>query len=116
MNEFDRGPWSLEWDHQGEGYNGDYDEDDPEDKALLRADLYFKGKMCADGSYCTLAPDDTPEETLKRFSETLFIILEQEHGQDPQLEENQFGEPIFNRRAMEAWTWHTDPHEAETEQ
>lgn len=108
MTSFTRGPWRLEWEHHGEGYNGDYDENDPDDKPLLRADLYFQDIMCSDGSYCTVAPDGTPEDVLRRFSNDLFDKLEAievyQITVDEEAEEVRFPDKI-----MQEWTWRTEP-------
>jgi len=106
MTEFVRGLWSLAWNHHGEGYEGDYDESDPDDKPLLRADLYYKGIRCAEGSYCTLAPEDTPESLLLRFSNDLFDKL----SDDAVLSVDEEAEEVrFRDRIMQEWTWRTDP-------
>jgi hypothetical protein len=115
VSSFTRGDWRLEWEHHGEGYSGDYNDEDPDDKALLRADLYYGDKPCNDGSYCTLAPDDTPEETLKRFSDDLFDKLEDGVKNIPDFvdwettAEDRFDEVKFNDRVMQEWTWRTEP-------
>ena len=50
----------------GEGWQGDYDENDPEDERLLRFDIYFKEgeewEALDGGSYCTQIPENTPQE------------------------------------------------------
>lgn len=59
----------VDWVSLGEGYNGDYDPNDPEDASLLRFDVYFTpwgtdGWTELDGgSYCTqLTVDASPKE------------------------------------------------------
>lgn len=108
MPEFQSGPWSLVWEHIGEGHNGDYDLSDPNDAPLLRADLFFNGTRCEDGSYCTLAPDNTPREKLSAFSDALFDRL----ADDADVREDD-GEVRFNSRIMQRWTWDTDPAKGE---
>jgi len=53
----------LYW--MGEGYEGDYDPEDPEDDKLLRFDVshYRDGEMAevSDSSYCCQVTDDAPE-------------------------------------------------------
>ena len=54
----------------GEGWNGDYDPNDPRDQELLRFDIARRDadgewEMVQDGSYCTRMPTDAPEATLR---------------------------------------------------
>ncbi len=86
--------YRLDWIFIGEGYNGEYDDADPEDKRLLRADLYADGEMLDNGSYCTLACIDTPSSVLEIMSNDLFRDL----ALDPK---------NFSKRVMELWTWRT---------
>lgn len=110
MSDFTRGDWRLEWEHHGEGYSGDYDDEDPDDDPLLRADLYYKNEMLTDGSYCTMTPDDTPEETLKRFSDDLFDKLENYRLEDEERFQRRLDDGYrFNDRIMQEWTWRTEP-------
>lgn len=65
------------WENIGEGWSGDYDPDDPDDKNLLRFTIYIKDyngnwEQVDDASYCTTVPYDTPEEDLKSKLETIF--------------------------------------------
>jgi len=61
----------VEWTNLGEGIEGDYNPDDPEDIALLRFDISVKAKDEEDwsgvdgGSYCTQVPVDTDPKILK---------------------------------------------------
>ena len=52
----------------GEGWDGDYDPEDPEDNDLLRFDVsrWDGESMVAvdDASYCTQVPTNTPQHTL----------------------------------------------------
>ena len=61
--------------HIGEGYFGDYDEDDPEDAPLLRFDLYEEvdgdWEMVDGCSYCTWLSDDLSEEIKQQAVELL---------------------------------------------
>lgn len=61
----------VEWVNLGEGWDGDYDESDPNDVNLLRFDvsrLEENGEWSEvpDGSYCTQIPANTSTEILKR--------------------------------------------------
>lgn len=92
------GIFKLEWVDLGEGWEGDYHPDDPEDTPLLRADLYMRGEggeweFPEDASYCTMAPVYTSAEVLQAISEHLFSMLGDR----------------FHKRSMEMWTWHTNP-------
>jgi len=59
----------VEWTDLGEGFEGDYNPDDPEDIALLRFDISLidNGELIPidDASYCTQVPVDTDDEILK---------------------------------------------------
>lgn len=105
---FTRGLWRLEWEHHGEGYNGDYDDQCPDDKPLLRAHLYFQDIMCEEGSCCTLAPVGTSEETLKKFSDDLFDKLTAIEDNEVTVDE-EADEVRFPARIMQEWTWRTEP-------
>lgn len=58
----------IDWVNLNEGYDGDYDPTDENDKNLLRFDVYrFDGKEWTaidDGSYCTQVISDTPHKIL----------------------------------------------------
>lgn len=75
----------VDWSNIGEGYCGDYDEDDPEDENLLRFDVYVRNPSCGDNaedwekwdtvedaSYCTLMPADADRETLENGIRKIF--------------------------------------------
>jgi hypothetical protein len=61
----------VEWTDLGEGIQGDYNPDDPEDIPLYRFDVSVKRKgdkywePLDDGSYCTQVPIYTDKKTLK---------------------------------------------------
>lgn len=97
------GPWTLEWEDIGEGYSGDYDPNDPNDKPLLRATMLFDNEPVDSGSYCTLAPAKTPPARLEVCSRDLFAQLERGDGKMPATADG------FRRGAMEEWTWRTKP-------
>lgn len=70
----------VEWVELGEGWNGDYDSDDPEDEELLRFDVYVlidgEWEMKDDASYCTRFPANaTPEQRRKGLE----ILLNEFH-------------------------------------
>ena len=66
-----KGNLKIEWSNIGEGYSGDYDEDDPDDVNLLRFYISERDQDSTsdsnefsdidNGSYCTMFPADTTE-------------------------------------------------------
>ena len=64
----------------GEGYNGDYNPNDPDDEELIRFDVYAKHiegfdddwTMVEDASYCTTLPVNTPIDELKKKITVVF--------------------------------------------
>jgi hypothetical protein len=80
MTELIKGDIKIEWIDLGEGWDGEWDPNDPEDQALLR--FYASRRVAsADGadlwddipgaSYCTQVPADTPEDVQMRLLEFL---------------------------------------------
>jgi hypothetical protein len=80
----------VEWDYLGEGLSGDYDEDNPDDEALMRYSAYIlatpentarhdletvdpsdKWGTRQDGSYCTNTPYDTDPQTLRALAQMI---------------------------------------------
>jgi len=67
MPELIRGNLRIEWENIGEGYNGDYDDTNPDDVNLLR--FYVSQRDTANcefedidsASYCTLFPANTTD-------------------------------------------------------
>ena len=72
---YERGDVAVEWYNAGEGWDGDFNPDDPEDVNLLRFDFYGRknGKWLPviDSSYCTQVPVDSPDEVLANLLEVL---------------------------------------------
>lgn len=70
-----RGSVRVDWDELGEGWNGDYNPDDPDDTELLRFTVYwFDGQEwveCDDTSYCTRVPAGTSDDVRQRLLEGL---------------------------------------------
>jgi hypothetical protein len=67
-----REPVMVEWVELGEGFDGDYGEDDPDDLELLRFDFSVRGEdgdweEASDASYCTGMPLEAPA-VLKRVA------------------------------------------------
>lgn len=92
----------VEWVRLGEGWNGDYNEDDPDDDELLRFDAYvFEAEDNSDywrevpgASYCTRTPVATPMETKKAL---LYVILNEywdELGNDKEASVKKIGERL----------------------
>lgn len=88
------GRWSLEWEWAGEGLEGDWDPDEPDDEPVLRANLYFDGKPLDDGSYCTAADTDSTDAELETYSQELFRAL-------PSSPSGGY------KREMQRWSWST---------
>jgi len=61
----------IDWVNLGEGYDGDYDPENPDDKNLLRFDVYRNNGIdwveVDDGSYCTQVPANTDHAVLRRI-------------------------------------------------
>lgn len=91
--------YKVEFSDLGEGYNGDYNEDDPSDVSLLRLDILVHpshemaetGYSSLDdewvpmrrGSYCTYVPHYTPvaeQQRLLRVAEELLVRATPPHG------------------------------------
>lgn len=63
----------IDWVNLGEGYDGDYDPENPDDVNLLRFDVSINNPKSRtwdevpDGSYCTQVPAKTDHSTLRRI-------------------------------------------------
>jgi hypothetical protein len=63
--------------HIGEGYEGDYNEEDPADKPLLRYDIYHKSnedEVIPDGSSCTNISTDSLSSDVKYFFKEVVLV------------------------------------------
>ena len=73
----------ITWDNLGEGYHGDYNEDDPNDVNLLRftVSVFDNGswRPVDDGSYCTLVAanenDDRLWDLLNMLMDEFYKVL-----------------------------------------
>ena len=93
-NTLTRGDVRISWVELGEGINGEYDEDDPDDIELLRFDLKARGSILdeyeksysggedaddyytlSDGSYCTNFPAYANESMRRKGLEYLMLRL-----------------------------------------
>lgn len=72
----------VDWCELGEGLNGDYDPDDPDDIELLRFDVYKRidreWEPVNDASYCTQVPVSATKEQRKWL--LTYIMDEYWHG------------------------------------
>lgn len=62
MQEGESKNFKIIFEHIGEGYDGDYNPEDPIDRPLLRCDIYKKDNIdetIRDGSFCTNIPENT---------------------------------------------------------
>ena len=70
-----RGPVRVSMIDLGEGYNGDYDPDDPDDAPLWRFDVYVKDggswEPLDDCSYCTRLPTTAPKAQVEAVLRTI---------------------------------------------
>jgi hypothetical protein len=74
-----RGNVKIEWVNLGEGFDGDYDPENPDDRNLLRFEVYrnegIEWVAIEDGSYCTLVDaiydDVSAHGKAKRLCESL---------------------------------------------
>ena len=90
------GNYKAEWVNIGEGWDGDYNPNDPDDTPLLRFDTYRKNgdewEPIDDGSYCTAMPVGTPDNILLRALELIVADLNAVVDLSP-------------KRALEALSW-----------
>lgn len=77
--------FTVTMEYHGEGYDGEYNQQDPSDKPLLRVDIYFRDEdeIVRDGSFCTNIPVGTSQidvllSTMLTQLEELFKV----HGED----------------------------------
>jgi len=81
----------VTWEWIGEGWSGDYDENDPQDTPLLRfyCDKKVKGgwEEMSDASYCTRMPITSPKDYLKRAAEIILQAIEDGGSYKKRLEE-----------------------------
>ena len=74
-----RGNRKVSLSYIGEGYNGDYDETDPEDAQLLRLDIYElvdgEWESMDDGSYCTGVKVQTDSRLVSRILNEMMDVI-----------------------------------------
>lgn len=63
----------MELEHIGEGYSGDYDPANPEDKKLLRFTVLKDGVQVDDASYCTMILETSPIEAQIRVCTEIML-------------------------------------------
>ena len=90
-----KGKLRATWEWIGEGFSGDYNEEDPNDAPLLRfsCELRHRGKWedVEDASYCTTVPITTPRKELKVMLNTILKELANTYPD--------------HKRAMEEMSW-----------
>jgi hypothetical protein len=110
LYEYVDGNLSVEWEWIGEGRSGDFDEADPDDEPLLRANLMAMGPdgewhQDQDSSYCTYANVDTPQRLLDDASRMLIETVRKHGG--IQFDHGTSDPHVIDRKVMEFWT-HTE--------
>lgn len=97
--------WVVRWVNCGEGENGDYDPDDPNDTNYLRFDVYLKHEKGYivepdfDASFCTRVPAFTNSKTLVLgLYRILMVLIDQDNMPDEHRE---------YKRSMERLSWMT---------
>jgi hypothetical protein len=70
----------VTFEYIGEGYCGDYDPNNPQDKKLLRFTVWVDGEQVTNGSYCTLMPVDTDPSILQMALDDLFTTVLEYYG------------------------------------
>lgn len=71
----------VAWFNLGEGYSGDFNEEDPEDTNLLRFDVFKiedgRWVEAGDASYCTRVPASTPQPVLENLLRSILARVEE---------------------------------------
>jgi len=111
VHELIDGDVKVSLEYIGEGWDGDYDSDNPEDTRLLRLDVQVHKKLedvydhaeyydewnnINDASYCTGMPLDTPDDVIKKALRYLMDLCK------PEIKQNY---PI--KRLCEKLSWMT---------
>lgn len=91
--------YTVTWEYIGEGYQGDYNPDDPEDEPLLRASLTHRKVEDEGETYCTCLPISTPQADLYRAAHNLVSLVIARRGVDGEDWEN-----LLPRHVMDGWT------------
>jgi len=102
-----RNSWlRVDWYNADEGWNGDYDPEDPDDVNLLRFDVYVMRepepwddsddgwRAVDDASYCTQMPANTKPEILERALRRLFAEYEDALESDHDCSVKKLGESL----------------------
>ena len=90
----------VDWYRAGEGWNGDYNPEDPTDEELLRYDVYYRQneteewEAVDDASYCTYNRVDTPIDILKGKLLTLYNEFADVLTSDPNRSVKKLGEAL----------------------
>lgn len=67
----ERGGIKVELTWIGEGWRGDYNEDDPYDEPLVRFDIYYNGEAVDDASCCTCVNAESDVGYLQRIADRI---------------------------------------------
>jgi hypothetical protein len=90
----------LVWEDIGEGWSGDYNDEDPDDTPLLRFSIDWRENANSDweglndASYCTGLPIDTDTDTLCEYAESIIASLSSTKEK-----------PTGYKRTLERWSW-----------
>jgi hypothetical protein len=90
----------LVWEDIGEGWSGDYNDEDPDDTPLLRFSIDWRENANSDweglddASYCTGLPIDTDADTLCEYAESIIASLSSTKEK-----------PTGYKRTLERWSW-----------
>lgn len=95
--------YRLEWVYLGEGYDLDYDPDDPSDEPLLRFDVYVWNKDAGDwdghiddASYCTMNNVKTSADDLIMMGHSILMDFA-----------DAWDAGSSGKRTLERWSWVT---------
>ena len=90
----------ADWYRAGEGYNGDYNPNDPHDEELLRFDIYIADDIGVtwepvdDASYCTCVSVHTDKKTLEKKLMIIYNEYNDALSDDPYASVKKLGERL----------------------
>lgn len=71
---------SLSWEDLGEGYDGDWDPQDPDDRPLLRFTVLLEDEQLDGCSYCTQLPVSMPPAKLEQYARLILARVREERA------------------------------------